>query len=143
MQVLARISKEGMVVGTIPCTDDTEVLLCSQAARAVLVERLEAINGRCNKCGLVARSEELVEGHCVATIGCGVDSDIQEVLAVPGPMQILVVSDMMERAVVRMVERAAKAISGGAEGAEVEEATPEKSPSSRTVEDAGDVLRDW
>lgn len=133
MYILAGISKDGQLYGTIPCTDDTEPLLCTQAARAVLVERLMKANGKCKRCGIFARSEELVEGHCVETIGCGKDTDIQEIIAAPGPEQLALITARVDAT----LKKWAAAIN--AVEVAVEEATPTPSP----VEDANDVLRDW
>ena len=134
MYILAGISTDGQLGMTLPCTNDAEPLLCTQAARAVLVERLQKLNGRCNRCGIFARSEELTEGHCVATVGCGKDPDMQAIIAAPGSMRVLILAEKIEVA----LQKWATAIKAAAE-----EATPTPSPTSPAEEDANDVLRDW
>ena len=83
MYVIALIDESGVVISSALTAPNASALFCTPAAREELAARLDKAGGRCNRCGIVARSEELHEGTCREGSGCRVESGISSFLDAP------------------------------------------------------------
>tara|TARA_Y100000310_G_scaffold110667_1_gene109104 strand:- start:1179 stop:1553 length:375 start_codon:yes stop_codon:yes gene_type:complete len=98
MHVLVLISEDGELRSHIPVSDDSALLICSTAARTTLAARLKNADGRCARCGLFVRSEELSDGRCKG-VGCDADETVRKLMTLSPPAQLLETSAVVDKAV--------------------------------------------
>lgn len=105
MNTIIVVNPQGMLVGQSIGNSDSVPLFCTAAAKAVLVERLEALDGRCKRCGVVARSEELLDGKCVPTVGCGTESEVEQALLdAPREVRTLLMIEYANQAITNFID---------------------------------------
>ena len=88
MDVIFRVNTSGQPLAAVPLAKDCATLLCSWQAMQELMRQFQKLNAICMRCGMVARSAELVNNECGPGIGCHGDSGMSIVLDLPQAMRM-------------------------------------------------------
>jgi len=123
MLVLLVLDEEGNTLAQEPLANDAVILKVSQSAHDVLADRLEKADGRCKRCGLFVRTEELEEGKCKG-MGCASDATVAKISTLSPAAQLFELTSVAEKAIKRWIEVF-------------------KQVEKPNEPDAGDLLRDW
>ena len=83
MDVMFRVNTNGQPVAAVPMAKDCATLLCSWQAMQELMRQFQKLNAICQRCGMVARSAEIINDECGPGIGCRGDRDISMILDLP------------------------------------------------------------
>ncbi len=84
MHLLIRLTLDGQQQNAILAPADGVLLVCTHAAATYIQAEVRKSGGQCKLCGILARSTELADGHCLSTIGCGgIDSTYADYVRSP------------------------------------------------------------
>lgn len=132
MLVVGVFSEDGEIVAFFPATSGSTPLICTETAAVALRERLAAKDGQCKRCGVIARSEELVDGICNGGVGCSNDTILLNLVGMATSKRLTEIERLMNVAIDKIIARRAS---------EVSETPEEDAPTA--PEEGGDVFKDW
>lgn len=140
MYAIVVVDETGKIVTVKPLPSNSGFLVCSLDAATKLVDWATASKTMCGRCGLLARTSELVEGECGPTVGCGQDPVIREMLELNGAGRDIKLFQLLDSALDKLVEARARK----AAAQELSATTPEAAASPPPEPEApSHSLEDW
>ncbi len=104
MYVIALLDESGVVISSAVTATNAAALFCTPAAREELAARLDKARGRCDRCGIVARSEELHEGTCREGSGCRVEDKFASLLDAPLLTRTQMLAEYIRSAITNLID---------------------------------------
>jgi hypothetical protein len=89
MKLLLTIGRDGLAEGMQMIADRTTRLYMTPRAKNRILEEIMKKGGMCQRCSLIARSDELENGRCVDGIGCAGDVDATRAFAPQSPHEAI------------------------------------------------------